>query len=199
MNIEQCASELANLLRSGQPPSAHQMSALINSCLRGSGARQMDLKRHQLAVAFKGMVPESEHRDLICGEYCPTIIDGAGRGLTKAPPRVGVSKTEARPRRDQSPGHLRRHNVLPPVPSTLVARNKKTGGSLARSSWPSTWTMHGEEIDGHCSAAAERLLRGGGRRRQPPPNKDSYRFAVVRAIIRSQLARRFVSGGEQSR
>jgi hypothetical protein len=32
------------------------------------------------------------------------------------PPHVGVSKTEARPRRDQSPGHLRRHNVLPPVP-----------------------------------------------------------------------------------
>jgi hypothetical protein len=65
MNIEHCARELANLLQSSDPPSAHQVSALINSCLRGSGARQMDLKRHELAVAFKGMVPESEHRDLL--------------------------------------------------------------------------------------------------------------------------------------
>jgi hypothetical protein len=71
MNIEQCARELANLLQSGQPPSAHQVSALINSCLRGSGARQMDLKRHELAVAFKGMVPESEHRDLILRRILP--------------------------------------------------------------------------------------------------------------------------------
>jgi hypothetical protein len=71
MNIEQCARELANLLQSDQPPSARQVSALINSCLRGSGARQMDLKRHQLAVAFKEMVPESEHRDLILRRILP--------------------------------------------------------------------------------------------------------------------------------
>jgi hypothetical protein len=31
------------------------------------------------------------------------------------------------------------------------------------------------------------------------PTKILTRFAVVRAIIPSQLARRFVSGGEQSR
>jgi hypothetical protein len=71
MNIEQCARELANLLQSGRPPSAHQVSSLINSCLRGSGARQMDLKRHELAVAFKGMVPESEHRNLILRRILP--------------------------------------------------------------------------------------------------------------------------------
>ena len=45
MTIEQCARELANLLKSGQLPPPHQVSALINSCLRGVGARQMDLKR----------------------------------------------------------------------------------------------------------------------------------------------------------
>jgi hypothetical protein len=71
MNIEQCARELANLLQSGQPPSAHQVSALINSCLRGAGARQMDLKRHQLAVALKEMVPDSEQRDLILRRILP--------------------------------------------------------------------------------------------------------------------------------
>jgi hypothetical protein len=65
MTIEQYARELANLLQSGQPPSPHQVNALIHSCLRGVGARQMDLKRHELAVAFKEIVPESEHRDLI--------------------------------------------------------------------------------------------------------------------------------------
>jgi tripartite-type tricarboxylate transporter receptor subunit TctC len=35
MTIEQCARELANLLKSGQLPPPHQVSALINSCLRG--------------------------------------------------------------------------------------------------------------------------------------------------------------------
>jgi hypothetical protein len=71
MTLEQCAHELANLLRSGQPPSPHQVSALIHSCLRGSGARQMDLKRHQLAEAFKGMVPDSEQRELILRRILP--------------------------------------------------------------------------------------------------------------------------------
>jgi hypothetical protein len=71
MTIDQCARELANLLRSGESPSAHQVSALIHSCLRGVGARQMDLKRHQLAEAFKEMVPESEHRDLILRRILP--------------------------------------------------------------------------------------------------------------------------------
>ncbi len=71
MTIEQCARELANLLLSGHPPSAHEVSALINSCLRGAGARQMDLKRHRLAVAFKEMVPESEHRDIILRRILP--------------------------------------------------------------------------------------------------------------------------------
>jgi hypothetical protein len=64
MTIEQCARELANLLESSRLPPPHQVSALINSCLRGVGARQMDLKRHELAVAFKEMVPESEQRDV---------------------------------------------------------------------------------------------------------------------------------------
>jgi hypothetical protein len=58
MTIEQCARELANLLQSGHPPSPHRVSALIHSRLRGAGARQMDLKRHQLAEAFKAMVPD---------------------------------------------------------------------------------------------------------------------------------------------
>jgi hypothetical protein len=71
MTIEQCAGELANLLQSGQPPSPHQVSALIHSCLRGSGARQMDLKRLELAEAFKELVPESEHRDLILRRILP--------------------------------------------------------------------------------------------------------------------------------
>ena len=71
MTIEQCARELADLVKSGQPPSPQQVSALINSCLRGSGARQMDLKRHQLAVAFKEMVPDSEQRDLILRRILP--------------------------------------------------------------------------------------------------------------------------------
>ena len=53
MTIEECARELSNLLKSGQPLPPHQVSALINACLRGVGARQMDLKRHQLAVAFR--------------------------------------------------------------------------------------------------------------------------------------------------
>jgi tripartite-type tricarboxylate transporter receptor subunit TctC len=35
MTIEQCARELANLLKSDQLPPPHQVSALINSCLRG--------------------------------------------------------------------------------------------------------------------------------------------------------------------
>ena len=71
MTLEQCARELANLLQSGQPPSAHQVSALIHSCLRGIGARQMDLKRHQLAVAFKEMVPDSEQRELVLRRILP--------------------------------------------------------------------------------------------------------------------------------
>ena len=54
MTIEQCARELADLLKSGELPPPHQVSALINSCLRGVGVRQMDVKRHQLAVAFSG-------------------------------------------------------------------------------------------------------------------------------------------------
>jgi hypothetical protein len=65
MTIEQCARELADLLQSGQPPSPQQVNALIHSCLRGVGARQMDMKRHQLAVAFKEMMPDSEQRELI--------------------------------------------------------------------------------------------------------------------------------------
>jgi hypothetical protein len=71
MTIEQCARELANLLKSGQLPPPHQVSSLINSCLRGVGARQMDTKRHQLAVAFKEIVPESELRDLILRRILP--------------------------------------------------------------------------------------------------------------------------------
>jgi hypothetical protein len=72
MTTEQCARELANLLQSGQPPSPHQVSALIHSCLRGTGARQMDdLKRHQLAEAFKEMVPDSEQRELILRRILP--------------------------------------------------------------------------------------------------------------------------------
>jgi hypothetical protein len=70
MTIEQCARELANLLKSGQLP-PHQVSALINSCLRGVGARQMDLKRHQLAVAFKELVLDSEHREIILRRILP--------------------------------------------------------------------------------------------------------------------------------
>jgi hypothetical protein len=31
----------------------------------------MDLHRHQLAVAFKEMVPDSEHRDLILRRILP--------------------------------------------------------------------------------------------------------------------------------
>jgi hypothetical protein len=69
MTIEQCARELANLLKTGQPP--HQVSSLINSCLRGVGARQMDMKRHQLAVAFKEIAPESELRDLVLRRILP--------------------------------------------------------------------------------------------------------------------------------
>jgi hypothetical protein len=71
MTVEQCAPELANLLQTGQPPSPQQVNALIHSCLRGVGARQMDLKRHQLAEAFKGMVPDSEQRDLILRRILP--------------------------------------------------------------------------------------------------------------------------------
>jgi hypothetical protein len=71
MTIEQCARELANLLQTGQPPSAHQVSALIHSCLGGTDARRMDLKRHQLAVAFKEMVPDSEQRELILRRILP--------------------------------------------------------------------------------------------------------------------------------
>ena len=71
MNIEQCARELVDLLQSGQLPPPHQVSALINSCLRGVDARRMDQKRHQLAEAFKEMVPDSEHRDLILRRILP--------------------------------------------------------------------------------------------------------------------------------
>jgi hypothetical protein len=71
MTIEQCARELANLLQSGQPPPPHLVSALIHSCLRGSGARQMDLKRLELAVGFNEMVPDSEHRDIILRRILP--------------------------------------------------------------------------------------------------------------------------------
>jgi hypothetical protein len=71
MTIEQCARELANLLQSGQLPPPHQVNALINSCLRGVGARQTDLRRHQLAVAFTEMVPDSEQRDLILRRILP--------------------------------------------------------------------------------------------------------------------------------
>jgi hypothetical protein len=53
MTIERSARELANLLKSGQLPPPHQVSALIHSCLRGVGARHMDLKRHQLAARSK--------------------------------------------------------------------------------------------------------------------------------------------------
>jgi hypothetical protein len=71
MTVEQCARELANLLQSGQPPSPQQVNALIVSCFRGVGARQMDLKRHQLAEAFKEMVPDSEQRELILRRILP--------------------------------------------------------------------------------------------------------------------------------
>jgi hypothetical protein len=71
MTVEQCARELANLLQSGQPPSPQQVNALIHSCLRGSGGRQMELQRHQLAVAFREMVPDSEQRDLILRRILP--------------------------------------------------------------------------------------------------------------------------------
>ena len=73
MTIEQCARELANLLKSGQVPPPHQVSALINDDWppRGVGARQMDSKRHQLAVAFKEMVPDSEQREVILRRILP--------------------------------------------------------------------------------------------------------------------------------
>jgi hypothetical protein len=71
MTIEQCAHELADLLKSGQLPPPHQVNALIDSCLRGVGARQMDLKRHQLAVAFMEMVPDSEQRAIILRRILP--------------------------------------------------------------------------------------------------------------------------------
>jgi hypothetical protein len=70
MTIEQCARELANLLKSGELPPP-QVSALINSCLRGVGIRQMDMKRHQLAVALKEMVPDSEQREIILRRILP--------------------------------------------------------------------------------------------------------------------------------
>jgi hypothetical protein len=90
MTIEQCARELANLLKSGQLPPPHQVSALINSCLRGVGARQMDLKRHQLAVAFKEIVPDSEQRDIILRRILPDDHDAptsaySVRGLRPIP------------------------------------------------------------------------------------------------------------------
>jgi hypothetical protein len=71
MTIEQCARELANLLQSGEPPSPHLVSALIHSCLRGSGARQMDLKRHELAEALKELTPDSEQRELVLRRILP--------------------------------------------------------------------------------------------------------------------------------
>jgi len=71
MNIEQCARELANLLKSGQLPPPYEVSALINSCIRGVGTRQMDLKRHELAVAFKEMVSDLEPRDRILRRILP--------------------------------------------------------------------------------------------------------------------------------
>jgi hypothetical protein len=71
MTVEQCARELANLLQSGQPLSVHQVSALIHSCLRGSGARHIDTKRHQLAVAFRDIAPDSEQRELILKRILP--------------------------------------------------------------------------------------------------------------------------------
>jgi hypothetical protein len=75
MTVEQCARELANLLQSGQPPSPHQVSALIQRLPQGSGARQMDLNRYQLAEAFKEVVPDSEH-ELILRRILP---DDRGR------------------------------------------------------------------------------------------------------------------------
>jgi hypothetical protein len=68
MTIEQCARELAYLLTSGELPPPHQVSALINSCLTGVG---VDPKRHQLAVAFKEMVPDSEQREIILRRILP--------------------------------------------------------------------------------------------------------------------------------
>jgi hypothetical protein len=47
------------------------VSALIHSCLRGSGARQMDLKRHQLAEALKELAPDSEQRELVLRRILP--------------------------------------------------------------------------------------------------------------------------------
>jgi hypothetical protein len=75
MTIEQCARELANLLKSGQLPAPHQMSALINSCLRGVGARQMDLKRISLPWRSRKWCPIPSSAKLFCGEYYRAIID----------------------------------------------------------------------------------------------------------------------------
>jgi hypothetical protein len=71
MTVEQCARELAYLVKSIELPPPHQVSALNNSCLRGVGVRQMDLKRHQLAVAFNEIVPDSEQREIILRRILP--------------------------------------------------------------------------------------------------------------------------------
>jgi hypothetical protein len=75
MTIEQCARELANLLKSGQLPPPHQVSALINSCLRGVGARQMDLNGISLPWRSKRWCRIQSTVKLFCGEYCRTTID----------------------------------------------------------------------------------------------------------------------------
>jgi hypothetical protein len=98
MTIDQCARELANLLQSGQPPSAHQVSALIRACLRETGAQQMDLKRHQPAVAFYS-AENIAGRSLIAprrGEIAPhspaTLLRAARSATIHAP------QAEPRPR-----------------------------------------------------------------------------------------------------
>ena len=115
MTIEQCARELANLLKSGQLPPPHQVSALINSCLRGVGARQMDLKRHQLAVAFKEMVPDSEAtRNYFAENTAPRSLMPAGDtgGGDKQDFETGPGS--GAPPIPRSPTHFRRGAVVRP-------------------------------------------------------------------------------------
>jgi hypothetical protein len=71
MTTEQCARELANLLQSGPTASASSGERVDPLLPQRGGARQRDLKRHQLVEAFKEMVPDSEHRDLILRRILP--------------------------------------------------------------------------------------------------------------------------------
>jgi hypothetical protein len=71
MTVEQCARELANLVQSGQPLSVHRVSALIHSCLEVPVRDILIQKRHQLAVAFRDITPDSEQRELILKRILP--------------------------------------------------------------------------------------------------------------------------------